>query len=152
MLDELASIPLSSDHIAVRESAIHGKGLFALREVPAGQVVGVYEGRRIPADAQEEWDSGLTYLFRLSDGTLIDGRDGGNATRHINHSCEPNCAAYEVERPDDGQLMIVIETTRTIAAGEELYLDYALEVDDTDASCFSCACGASRCRGSMVAP
>jgi SET domain-containing protein len=38
-------------------------------------------------------EGGVTYLFALSDGATIDGSDGGNATRYINHSCRPNCVA-----------------------------------------------------------
>ncbi|MBW8827898.1 MAG: SET domain-containing protein-lysine N-methyltransferase, partial [Burkholderiales bacterium] len=93
----------------------------------------------------------LTYVFGLSDGTMIDGGEGGNATRHINHSCEPNCVAYEIEDPS-GNLSVVIEAGRAIRKGEELFLDYALDVGDEDPTNYACACGAPRCRGSMVAP
>jgi len=134
----------------VRRSPIHGLGLFAVRAIAAGEEIGVYAGQRYGADGQAEWDDTLTYLFGLSDGTLIDGREGGNATRHINHSCEPNCSAYEVEDPR-GVPVIVIEAERDIASGEELYLDYALDVGEEDISSYACACGTSRCRGTMVA-
>jgi hypothetical protein len=75
--------------VEVRESRVHGAGVFALHSLPPGFLVGVYEGRRYaPSQARErEWDDAITYLFGLSDGTLIDAADGGNATRHINHSC-----------------------------------------------------------------
>ena len=91
-----------TDAVEVRASRVHGAGVFALRSLPPGLLVGVYEGRRYaPSQARErEWDGALTYLFGLSDGTLIDASEGGNATRHINHSCEPNCQANE-EADDD---------------------------------------------------
>ena len=139
-----------SSAVIVRRSRIHGLGLFAAQPIAAGEEIGVYAGQRYDADCQAEWEHALTYLFRLSDGTLIDGREGGNATRHINHSCEPNCSAYEVEAPG-GVPVIVIEAERSIARGEELYLDYALDVAEDDSSSYACACGASRCRGTMVA-
>jgi uncharacterized protein len=139
-----------SSAVIVRPSPIHGLGLFAARPIAAGEEIGVYAGQRYEADCQAEWDHSLTYLFRLSDGTMIDGREGGNATRHINHSCEPNCSAYEVKGPR-GMPVIVIEAERGIASGEELYLDYALDVAEDDISSYACACGASRCRGTMVA-
>jgi uncharacterized protein len=135
---------------AVRTSSVHGSGLFALRNIAAGQHIGVYEGRRFGPDAEREWDPRLVYVFRLSDGTVIDGSEGGNESRHINHSCEPNCAAYEVEHKD-GSLAIVIETLRFVRRGEELLLDYALDVDQADEGDFPCCCGASTCRGTMVA-
>jgi hypothetical protein len=139
-----------SSAVMVRRSPIHGLGLFAVRPIDAGEEIGVYTGRRYSTDCQAQWEDSLTYLFRLSDGTLIDGREGGNATRHINHSCEPNCLAYEVEGPG-GVPVIVIEAERSIASGEELYLDYALDVAEEDISSFGCACGTSRCRGTMAA-
>ena len=57
-------------------------------------------GRRYTAAAllKVEWRArhdGITYLFNLSDGTTIDGGDGGNATRFLNHACKPNCEAVE---------------------------------------------------------
>src|SRR5688500_14111701 len=83
------------DAVEVRCSPVHGNGVFAVRSLPPGLVVGTYEGRRYaPSEAHDmPSDAALTYVFGLSDGTLIDGSDGGNATRHINHSCEPNCLA-----------------------------------------------------------
>ena len=136
--------------VIVHRSRVHGLGLFARWPIAAGEQIGVYAGQRHHADREAEWEPALTYLFRLSDGTLIDGGEGGNATRHINHCCEPNCSAYEVEGPE-GLLVIVIEAEQGIASGEELYLDYALDVDEADISSFACACGSARCRGTMAA-
>jgi len=140
------------DTVEVRRSPIHGDGVFALRSLPPNAVVGVYEGRRYaPSDASErDWDDALTYLFGLSDGTLIDAAEGGNATRHINHSCDPNCQASE-ESDDNGELSIVIRTRRRIRVGEELSIDYRLEVGANDPAAYPCRCGSPRCRGTLAA-
>lgn len=145
--------PACIDAIEVRDSRVHGAGAFALRSLPPGLLVGVYEGRRYaPSQAREKhWDDALTYLFGLSDGTLIDASDGGNATRHINHSCEPNCRANE-EVDDEGELRIVIRTLRRIRAGEELFIDYRLDVGANDPSVYRCRCGSPRCRGTLAGP
>ena len=74
----------------VLTSSVHGRGLFASRNIAAGQHVGVYEGRRHGTDAKRKWDPRLVYVFRLSDGTVIDGSEGGNESRHINHSPDSN--------------------------------------------------------------
>jgi SET domain-containing protein len=141
--------------VEVRASRVHGAGAFALRSLPPGRLVGVYEGRRYaPSQARErerEWDGAVTYLFGLSDGTLIDASDGGNATRHINHSCEPNCEATE-QSDDDGELSVVIRTKRRIRAGEELFIDYRLDVGVHDPATFRCRCGSPHCRGTLAAP
>lgn len=148
--------PLSLAHLAhfeVRHSSVHGHGVFAARDLPPGTLVGEYAGRRYSAQEARAvaWDDRLTYLFGLSDGTLIDGAQGGNATRHLNHACEPNCEAVE-EYAGDGLLTLKIETIKTVAAGEELFLDYALEVDAGDSPAdYPCRCGSARCRGTLMA-
>src|SRR2546423_14960420 len=111
-----------TDAVEVRASRVHGADVFALRSLPPGLLVGVYEGRRYaPSQARErEWNGALTYLFGLSDGTLIDASDGGNATRHINPSCEPNCQANE-EADDAGEPSVVIRTRRRTRPGRELF-------------------------------
>jgi SET domain-containing protein len=139
------------DDLDLRPSAVHGLGAFARRGVPSGHTVGIYEGRRYrPGEGRgpvEQPD--LTYVFGLSDGTLIDGADGGNATRHINHSCEPNCQASE-RTDEDGVLYIEIRTRRRVRAGEELFIDYRLDIGDADPAAFPCRCGSPRCRGTMA--
>ena len=139
--------------IDVRQSGIHGHGAFAAQDLHEGQRLGVYEGRRYTAwqAGRRDWDSRLTYVFGLTDGTVIDASDGGNASRHINHSCSPNCVAYEEPGPR-GKLIVAFYALRDIRAGEELFLDYCLEVDESeDRSTFGCACGAPVCRGTMLA-
>lgn len=140
------------DDIELRPSTVHGLGAFARRGVPPGHTIGTYEGRRFrPGDGTGRAErADLTYVFGLSDGTLIDGADGGNATRHINHSCEPNCQASEVT-DEDGGLHIEIRTRRRIRAGEELFIDYRLDVGDADPAAYRCRCGSPRCRGTMAA-
>lgn len=139
--------------IDVRQSGIHGQGAFAAQDLHEGQRLGTYEGRRYTAwqAGRRDWDSRLTYVFGLTDGTVIDASDGGNASRHINHSCSPNCVAYEEPGPR-GKLVVAFYALRDIRAGEELFLDYSLEVDESeDRSTFGCACGAPVCRGTMLA-
>jgi len=137
--------------IEVRQSTVHGRGAFATRPLGRGRQVGVYRGRRYGPDeaAERDWNNGLTYVFALSDGTIIDGSDGGNATRHLNHSCQPNCVAYEIDDADEGA-RVVIETRRRVQAGEELFIDYALDIGDDDPEEYPCRCGARKCRGTMA--
>jgi SET domain-containing protein len=139
--------------IEVAASGVHGLGAFALRELDAGERLGEYAGRRYtPSQARRRrWDAALTYVFALEDGSVIDAAQGGNATRHLNHSCEPNCIAYE-ELLVTGRRGIAFYTLRAIRAGEELTLDYSLVVDEAEEpETFACACGTPSCRGSMLA-
>lgn len=137
--------------IKVRKSTVHGSGAFAARSLSAEDFVGRYAGKLYsPAEVTErDWDHALTFVFGLSVGSVIDGAQGGNATRHINHSCSPNCAAFEIET-ESGELRIVIEALRPINAGEELFLDYRLDPGSDSQEDFACHCGTSRCRGTLV--
>src|SRR5438105_3572050 len=130
---------------------VHGHGVFATRVIPAGLVIGRYTGRRYgPSQVQEhDWDHDVTHVFGLSDGSVIDGADGGNATRYINHSCAPNCVAYEIEDAA-GELQDEIEALRRIARGAELFLDYGLDVGEADPLEYPCRCGVRRCRGTLA--
>jgi hypothetical protein len=66
-------------------------------------------------------------------------------TRWMNHSCEPNVIVEAgVTRAGTGWAQL--QALRDIAAGEELFFDYALPVELKE----PCACGAARCRGWIV--
>ena len=88
---------------------------------------------------------------RLDDGShVIDAKVGGNAARWINHACNPNCEADEV----DGR--VFIKALRDLTPGEELFYDYGLVLDERHTAKlkkeFACWCGAATCRGTMLAP
>ena len=139
--------------ILVGPSRIHGQGAFAARDFDEGEQIGVYEGKRYSAHqaTRRTWTTGLTYVFGLSDGSVIDAAIGGNSTKHLNHSCAPNCEAHEEIGPD-GKARIVFYALGSIRAGEELFLDYSLVVDETEEpDAFGCSCGTAQCRGAMLA-
>lgn len=151
---EPAPAPSSTPPVRVGPSSIHGLGAFATRDLPAEAFIGFYEGRRYSPEelAARNWDNQLTYLFGLSNDETIDGAIGGNHTRHLNHACAPNCEAVE-EHDDAGQLVLKFQTLVPVRAGDELFIDYALTVDeDTPPEQYPCRCGASVCRGTMLAP
>ncbi|WPB55103.1 SET domain-containing protein [Xylophilus sp. GOD-11R] len=142
--------PLPS--VEVRNSDVHGLGVFAQQALPKGATVGLYDGRRYTARqiARVDWDEKLTYLFGLSDGSTIDGGEGGNATRHLNHACAPNCEAVE-EEDEAGLLTVRIVTLRRVKAGDELFIDYCLTADaSAKPEDYACRCGARNCRGTML--
>jgi uncharacterized protein len=140
----------------VKESPIHGRGVFARRPIAAGERIIEYTGEIITSDesARRAEASGgpinHTFFFSLADGNLIDGGSNGNDARFINHSCDPNCEAYE----EDGR--VFIHALRDIEQGEELNYNYALiyEARHTPAikKAFACHCGAANCTGVMLAP
>ena len=139
----------------VRNSGIHGRGVFATRTIRKGTTIIEYRGERTTWEiAQARPDSDPdnphhTFIFELDDGRVIDAGVRGNAARWINHSCAPNCDTYEDERG-----RVFIEACRTIRAGEELTYDYRLSYDGRIGprvlAAHACRCGAPRCRGTML--
>ncbi len=140
----------------VTTSPIHGTGVFALRKIRKGTLIGEYTGEIISDDeaseryVDEEMETHHTFLFAVDDDVVIDAGVGGSDVRFINHSCDPNCQSY---MDDDDR--VFIEAIRTIAPGEELTYDYQLDRDGTpDESwdrLYACRCGARNCRGTMLA-
>ena len=148
------SLSSATPCLRVSPSGVHGLGAFATRSLPAFAFLGLYEGRRYTPEqiAAKTWDDQLTYLFMLSNDETIDGGKGGNATRHLNHSCEPNCEAVE-EYDASGKLVLKFQTIVPVEAGDELFIDYGLVADDGSvAADYPCRCGAAGCRGTMLAP
>jgi uncharacterized protein len=139
-----------------RRSPVHGTGLFATRAIRKGAFIIEYIGERIShkeADrrhAHKDADDNHTFLFTLDSKTVIDGGVGGNESRLINHSCEPNCEVII----EDGRLLV--EATRTIRPGEEFVYDYMITRAPKDPpeleQIFACRCGAASCRGTMLEP
>lgn len=142
--------------IQVRRSGVHGKGVYALRAIAAGERIIEYTGERItwkealrrhPHDPK---DPNHTFYFHIDDGHVIDALYGGNASRWINHACEPNCEADE----QDGR--VFIQALRDIAPGEELFYDYGLVIDERYTprlkKQYACRCGSPICRGTMLSP
>lgn len=142
------------ERLALRRSGIAGKGVFAREHIPAGTRLIEYTGERVTqeeGDRRYPWDESIPYhtlLFKVDDDVLVDGAVGGNMSRWINHSCDPNCTSSI----EDGR--IYIDSIRDIAPGEELSYDYHFitEARHTPAvkRRFPCHCGAPNCRGTML--
>jgi uncharacterized protein len=144
----------SMRRVIVRRSPVHGKGVFALRPLAAGERVFEYKGTRTPwreavRRHQREGVDGHTFLFGLSDGRVIDGSRGGNSARWLNHACVANCEAVEIGD------RVFIDAVTDIAAGEELFIEYRLTidepVDEETRRQYTCRCGRVGCRTSMLA-
>jgi SET domain-containing protein len=94
--------------VIVRESPIHGLGLFASEPIPPGLCIGRYEGERTD-------ENGMHVLWVLADNEKDwIGYDGTNALRYLNHSSDPNAEL-------DGQALYSL---RDIPLGEEITIDY----------------------------
>jgi uncharacterized protein len=136
--------------LKVAPSGVHERGVYAAEFIAKGKRIIEYTGQRVPEkDVPDDDDNPHTFLFGLDDGVVIDPEIGGNEARWINHCCDPNCETI------DENNRIFIYAIRDIEAGEELFYDYALEIDEPitkkSRKLYECLCGSPHCRGTMLA-
>jgi SET domain-containing protein len=139
---------------AKRRSRIHGFGVFATRRIRAGQALIAYLGQLLSRAEvtvryrDDDVDDPHTLLFHLGVNRYIDATVGGNDARFINHSCEPNCESVISAG------VIWIRAIKNIQPRVELTYDYSLEIEKRATlarrSRYSCHCGTSKCRGTML--
>ena len=145
-----------SPPILVRDSSVHGRGVFATRRIEKGERIIEYLGERVSHDEadrryelKDENDS-HTFLFIVDSKTVIDAGTEGNDARFFNHSCDPNCESVVEKR------RVFIEALRAIEPGEEMTYDYQIYRDHDDPDnideIFACRCGFANCRGTMLWP
>jgi uncharacterized protein len=132
-----------SEKAAVKESGIHGKGLFAISPIAKGEIVCVKGGHifdRETLRAMPEWyrAAEIQIAENLFIGPLSEAEREGSMI-FSNHSCDPNIGVQ-------GQIVFV--AMRDIAAGEELTHDWAMTDDDEFE--MECRCGAASCRGTIT--
>src|SRR5436189_2601584 len=135
-------MPLSyrSPKTQVRESKIHGRGLFATTDIAKNEIVAVKGGHII---SREELREKITprlgpVEIQIDDDLFIapvteDEREG--SMLYSNHSCNPNLGMR-------GEITFV--AMRDIRVGEELTHDWA--TTDDDEYSVECECGAANCR------
>ena len=148
--------PSAGRRIQTRRSGVHGKGVFALQDIAEGEVIIEYTGQVISWDEAQNrhphdpLQPNHTFYFHIDEDRVIDALVGGNSSRWINHSCQPNCYA------DEQQGRIFITALRAIAAGEELHYDYGLMIEERYTAKlkaqYPCYCGSDVCRGTLLAP
>jgi SET domain-containing protein len=141
--------------IQVKKSGVHGKGVFAARDILKGETLIEYVGEIISAQEAEDRhphdpsDPNHTFYFQIDDDKVIDALHGGNSARWINHCCAPNCKPEVI----DGR--VFIKAKKDIAAGSELNYDYGLIIDEPMSkklkAQYPCLCGSANCRGTLLA-
>jgi uncharacterized protein len=144
--------------IKVKQSTVHGKGVFAATDIPKDTKIIEYTGERIswkeavkrhPHDPSQP---NHTFYFGLDDGSAIDALFGGNASMWVNHSCKPNCKAIEEDIGKKSRVFLYAK--KNIKAGDELFYDYGLAIEGKITKSlkkdYECRCGHKNCRGTML--
>ena len=147
---------VSSPLVEVRNSPVHGRGVFAVAPIRKGTRILEYLGERLSHEAADQRyedhdeNDNHTFLFIVDKHTVIDAGVGGNDARFINHQCEGNCESVIEHR------RVFIDAARDIEPGQELGYDYEIgrEKDDPPNvdEIYACRCGSPQCRGTMLWP
>ena len=137
----------------IKNSKLHGKGLFAKESIKAGTNVIEYVGEKITKaqsdkiakiqlkKAEKNKDEGQVYIFTLNDKYDINGNVSYNKARLMNHSCDPNCDTDIIDNK------IWIRSFRDIRKGQELTYDYGFAFDKDDFRDHVCRCRSNKCVG-----
>ena len=131
----------TSHNVEVKLSAIQGLGVFGLRPFGHGDSVSrVTVVRRVTEEQPLRPEIGELFDHCAYPENRVVFL--GFPDRHFNHSCDPNAyEAYESGKP-------IVRARRPILAGEEITLDYNINIAGGDS--WPCNCGAARCRGETI--
>lgn len=96
--------------VEVKDSGIHGKGVFAKTHIAEGEYIGFYSGKRAKRNG--------TYVLWVSDEEGNEfGISGTSKLKYLNHSEKPN-AGFDMQE---------LYAERDIHPGEEITFHYGEE-------------------------
>lgn len=124
--------------VSLRPSPVHGRGVFAAKDLPGRRKVGEVGGRIVDARRalKEIARSRRIYFIQLDERHGLDC-SRGNALGRLNHSCRPNCYLRIVGH------RVEVYSLRPIRRGVELLIDYGQTPHKEG---MRCTCGDRRCR------
>ena len=139
----MMSLSYISPKTEVRESKIHGRGLFATADIAKNEIVAVKGGHIISREELREITPRLGPVeIQIGDNLFIapvTDEERELSMLYSNHSCDANLGMR-------GEITFI--AIRDIRAGEELTHDWAT-TDDDDYS-VECKCGAPNCRSTIT--
>ena len=136
----MTALSYRSPETEVRQSEIHGRGLFAAARIAKDEIVVVKGGHIVDGETlRRQITPQLGPVEIQIDDDLfiapVTTEERELSMLYSNHSCDPNLGVR-------GEITFV--AMREIAAGEELTHDWAMTDDDNYS--VECNCGALNCR------
>ena len=124
---------MTIDNLIVKDSSVHGMGLFTTTEHKEGQIISIIKGELINADeCVRREDEGNVYIFYKDENEYIDASNHSQL-RYLNHSCNYNC---DIDEDENGNLILF--AAEDIQSGEELTIDYGYDEIYDYCSCNNC--------------
>jgi len=119
--------------VHTRETENKGTGVFASRNIPAGDAVLKMHGDIV--DLEKVWDHAI--FLQVADRQFLG--PSGFADDYINHSCEPTGGIVQLN--DE----LILKAVRDIEMGEEITFDYSTWMNN-DYWTMECRCDSINCR------
>ena len=124
---------MTTNNLTVKDSSVHGMGLFSTMDHKEGQIITIISGELIDADeCVKREDEGNVYIFYKDEDEYIDASNHSQL-RYLNHSCNYNC---DIDEDENGNLILFAATD--IRSGEELTIDYGYDEIYDYCSCTDC--------------
>lgn len=126
--------------LELRESAIHGTGVFTKSAISVGEIVIIWGGVIVRLEDFKSGQGVKHTNVGVDDDLYLAAENSEEVSMddYMNHSCEPNLWLIDE---------VTVVARRDIQAGEELTIDYATELaDETYQMKTLCNCRSNRCR------
>jgi SET domain-containing protein len=139
MTEHIPPLSWRSPKTEVRESPIHGRGLFATADIAKNEIVCVKGGHIVTREHLAKITPTLGSVeIQIADDlyiTPVMPNERESSMLYSNHSCDANLGIR-------GEITFV--AIRDIRSGEELTHDWC--VTDDDSYSVTCRCGSAKCR------
>ena len=136
---------LDKDYWEIRKTKDKGKGVFAMKPIGQGSLIGDYVGKLVHLnDVDFDKEKKKLYLMYYNDEFGIYPNLKKPSVHLINHSCSPNCW---IIRYKDHTIVFAL---KNIDKGDELTISYLLPPKMNCKPCsHKCFCKSKSCTGSM---
>lgn len=133
-----------SEKLEVRDSDIHGKGVFTKEKLTKGEVVIIWGGKVVTAEEFSEGNGQKHTNVGIGENLFLvtPNKEEKSVDDYMNHNCNANLWL------DDE---VTLSAKREIDANEELFIDYVIELTDENYIMKTeCCCGSENCRKSIT--
>ena len=121
------------DFVFVKDSSVHGKGIFTSKDIPKKRTIMPIIGEIISGKECERREEEENNVYIFWNGWKYIDTSKTDKIRYINHNCNFNCDV--IDRKDKKLYLIAY---REIKAGEELTIDYGYDDIYETCTCEKC--------------
>jgi hypothetical protein len=143
MLSDYSSFSWLDPRLEVRDSRIHGKGIFARDIITKGEAVVIWGGNVFVIEDVKSGKLKPGTIAAISEHHVLASpyEAPDSPDQYLNHSCDPNLWMQDE---------VTLKARTDILLDEELSADYAMwEWDENWLASWICNCGSALCRGTI---